>query len=104
MSLNEGDVYFGNMANALHEVHRRDQIAGDRAPPLALDFDGAKQVAIMLRTCTFPGLGRTTKNPPGPKIVWQALSLELHAAFCSEKWQLPSFSDVLREYHKILEE
>ena len=94
------------MANMKHEVvHHRDQIENGRNPPFAFEYDGqCRKLAVMLRTSTFPGWSRTTKNPPSPKIVWDAVSLGLQRAFARHPMQMPLFDDVLREYDLLLDD
>ena len=55
----------------------------------------------MLRSNTFPGIARTTKNPPAPAAVWNILCEELAAIFTAREIRLPMLHEVLREHARL---
>ena len=98
-----GSFYVGNMANVSHEVFHQDAPGSALAANDLFDLgDGSEgcKLAVMFRTCAFPGIGRATKAPPGPKAVWKALCDRL-MLYSSNAIRLPTLSEVLQQ-HRLL--
>ena len=97
-----GDIYCSNMAATFHQVahqHQTDRYHENRE---TWYIDGRpRKVAVMLRANSFPGIARTTKNPPAPQAVWDILCGEMAAIFTAREIKLPMLHEVLREHARL---
>ena len=95
-----GNVYAGNMCAAEHVVTHEDD--HDRSE--CFDVDGRSlKITAMLRTSLFgAGYGRTTKNPPSPKEVYERANPVVAQHLRDHCLKLPSFEACLAAEQAII--
>ena len=97
-----GDIYCSNMAAVYHQVVHRQEADKDHKDRESWYLDGQpRKLAVMLRSNTFPGIARTTKNPPAPAAVWNLLCDELASIFTAQEIKLPMLHEILQEHDRL---
>ena len=97
-----GDIYCSNMAAVYHQVVHHHEWDSDPENRETWTIAGRpRKVAVMMRSSTFPGIARTTKNPPSPAAVWNILCDELAATFTEQAIKLPMLHEVVREHDRL---
>ena len=97
-----GDIYCSNMGAVYHQVAHRHETEKYQENIESWYLDGhPRKVAVMLRSNTFPGIARTTKNPPAPAAVWNLLCDELAAIFTAREIKLPMLHELVREHARL---